>query len=290
MENLKHSSPLAVKKIRYGSQKIRTKWENLDGRRVRLWIVYPAGGTWPDADTCPPILLLHGLGCSVEAWKPTLLYLADLELNRPIYAMDMPGYGRSQGPREAMGIEQMADWTTRLMDQLGIPRAHIGGNSLGCQVALALARRHPARVGAIVLGGATDGNDIVPLWRSAAGLVLDAITEPLTYTLTLLRMYFQMGVPRYFATVRKMVEDDPLIHANRVSAPCLIVRGTRDGIVPERAARALAEALPLGAFHPLERAAHAVQFNSPEAFARIALAFWGQSDSLLCAATSRDAL
>lgn len=253
----------------------------VDGRRVRLWMVPPKGGVWRDADECPPLLLIHGLGCSVEAWKPTLRSLAKMGLNRPVYAVDMPGYGRSQAPEELMGIGDMADWHTRLMDVLGVPRVHVAGSSMGCQVALAMGRRHPERVGGIVLGGATDGADRVPLWRSVLGLFVDAFFEPMRYNATLIRMYLQMGFPRYFATVRKMNEDAPLDCADYMNAPCLIIRGSRDAIIPEESSRLFAAALPQGSFMPVAGGTHAIQFSEPDEFSRLAVAFWGRAESFL---------
>ena len=69
-------------------------------------------------------------------------------LSCPVFVPDLPGFGCSPGPREVLGMEDLADWTARLMETLGVTRAHLAGNSMGCQVALALARRQPERVGA----------------------------------------------------------------------------------------------------------------------------------------------
>lgn len=247
---------------------IRVRWVRVDGRRVRLWTVGPEQGERL------PLLLIHGLGCSVEAWGPCLRVLARRAPERFAVAADLPGYGRSESPPETLGIRELADWTARLLETLSLPRAHVAGNSMGCQVALALARHYPGRVGGLALAGATDGADVVPPWRTALGLVADGFREPMLYNGTLLRMYFQMGVPRYFATARKMLDDDPIACAGAVLAPGLVVRGERDAIVPERAARALAEALPQGEFVSVPGSAHAVQFNAPDAFVNAALPFW----------------
>src|SRR5690349_9040821 len=92
-------------------QAVRAKWQCLDGRRVRLWVLFPKDaecGAWPDAATHPPLLLLHGLGCSAQAWEPTLHHLARRGcLDRPVYAVDLPGFGRSQGPRRALGVTEL---------------------------------------------------------------------------------------------------------------------------------------------------------------------------------------
>jgi pimeloyl-ACP methyl ester carboxylesterase len=152
---------------------------------------------------------------------------------------------------------------------------------MGCQVALALARRRPERVGALVLVGPTVGEQTVSFWRYALGLLLDGVQEPPAYNLRLARMYAQMGVPRYLATTRKMLEDEPLRHADEVQAPCLIVRGERDGIIPDPVARRLAAALPRGEFRRLYGAAHALQFSRPREFVEAALPFWARAEEEL---------
>ena len=226
-----------------------------------------------------PLLFLHGLGCSSDAWRPALNYLAQRQLDCPVFAPDMPGYGHSPGPREALGMAELADWTVRLMDALEIEKAHLAGNSMGCQVALALARRHPQRVGGLVLVGPTAGEKYIPLWRYALGLLLDGCREPLVYTALLTRMYLEMGVPRYLATTVKMLQDEPIVHAAEVHAPCLILRGQYDGIIPDSVARRLAAALPAGEFHRLRGAAHALQFSRPQEFVEIALDFWARAEA-----------
>lgn len=226
-----------------------------------------------------PILLLHGLGCSWEAWKPAMACLAGRDVGPTVYVPDMPGYGHSPGPREALGIDELADWTVRLMDALGIERAHLAGNSMGCQVALALARRHPDRSGGIVLVGPTTGERRVPYWRYVVGLFLDGFREPFRYNAVLLKMYAQMGLRRYLATVRKMMVDEPLAHAGEVRSPVLILRGEHDQIVPDDVARQLAGALPGGRFVLVTDAAHALQFYQCTAFADLALPFWQTAEA-----------
>jgi pimeloyl-ACP methyl ester carboxylesterase len=61
-------------------------------------------------------------------------------------------------------MEELADWAARFLDAQGIARAHVAGNSMGGQVALALARRHPTRVGGLVLAGPTMGRHLIPAW------------------------------------------------------------------------------------------------------------------------------
>jgi 2-hydroxy-6-oxonona-2,4-dienedioate hydrolase len=250
----------------------------VDSRPVRCRIL----GTTP-GNAAPalylPLFFLHGLGCSSDSWQPALDRMAERQPDSPVYAPDMPGFGCSPGPRAALGMEDLGDWVVRLMDALGVQRAHLAANSMGCQVALAIARRHPERVGGIVLVGPTAGERYIPFWRYALGLVLDGVREPFVYTAVLTRMYVQMGLIRYLETTKKMLEDEPINHAAEVDAPCLILRGGNDGIIPDAVARRLAAALPKGEFRRLPGASHALQFSRPVEFLEIALTFWERTEA-----------
>lgn len=255
----------------------RTPLALVDGRPVHGRLLAPRPLVPSPSRPLAALLLIHGVACSADVWTPALRCLERESPDRPVIAPDMPGYGHSPGPPEALGIDALADWSARLLDALAIPTADVAGNSMGCQVALVLARRHPARVGRIVLAGPTTGRRWISLGRYLFGLLLDGTREPAAYNLLLLRMFRQMGPRRYFATARQMLEDDPLTRPEQIPAPCLVVRGERDAIVPAPVARRLAEVLPSGSFAEVEGAAHAVQFSAPERFTRIALAFLGEA-------------
>ncbi len=242
----------------------------VDGRDVGVRTL-DAFHSNPDA---LPVVLLHGLGCSADAFRPTLEVLASRQTDFPVFVPDMPGFGCSSGPKQALSIPELADWLARLLDTLGIARAHFAGNSLGGQVLLALARRHPKRVGRMVLIGSTIGEQYISLARYASGLVLDSVQEPFYYSVVLSRMYFQMGLVRYLATTKAMLEDKPLEYRDKIKAPCLVLRGENDGIIPDPVARRLAAALPNGQFRRLSGSAHAMQFTRPREFTEVALSFW----------------
>lgn len=257
---------------------IPTVWTRVDGQRTRYRMVPPVASADDGAVRLVPLLLLHGLGCSSDAWRPTLRVLASRRLPQGTYAPDFPGCGRSRCAGGARDMSQLADWTVRFLDILGVERAHVAGNSMGCQVAMAMARRHPARVGGLVLLGPTTGSSLVPFWRYALGLLLDGFGESLRYNVILLKMYLQMGLPRYLATVRLMMKDDPVALCDRVRAPVLVVRGGHDRIVSPRTARELAASLPRGEYQALDSTAHAAEFNTPGLFVAALLEFLARAE------------
>jgi pimeloyl-ACP methyl ester carboxylesterase len=247
---------------------MRTEWRLIDGRRVRLFVAPPEPDPEMVSPLSIPILFSHGLGCSGLVWEPTLREISRRGLCCPSLAPDMPGYGRSEGPAglRAMDIPELADWLARLLDHEKIERVHVVGNSLGCQIGLAFARRHPHRVGGMVLQGATTGTRLVAPWRYVTGLIVDAFNEPLYYNARLAGMYSQMGPVRFYQTVRFMMEDDAFAAAGLVKAPTLVIRGGKDAIVADRIARLLAATLPDAVYSPLDTAAHAIEFNNPDKF------------------------
>jgi pimeloyl-ACP methyl ester carboxylesterase len=256
---------------------LRKRWQveirTVDERPVRCRVVAPARRHGDPAALRLPVLLLHGLGCSAEVWEPALRCLAQHGLDQPVWAPDMPGCGHSPGPYEALGMQELADWAARLLDALAIPRAHIVAHSMGSQVTMALARRHPDRVGGIILIGPTTGRHAVYPHRYAVGLVAGGLREPVLYSRLLVRMYREMGLRRYLATARKMMEDDPFAGIAAVTAPCLVIQGQQDEVVPGATARRLAAALPSGAYLEVSGARHVVQLDTPERLALAALAF-----------------
>ena len=229
-----------------------------------------------------PLIVIHGLGCSSDAWLPAVRDIARSGLYGRIIAPDLPGSGRSDKRHKVFSIDETSDWLSAFMEALGIPSADVAGQSLGCQVALALARNHPNRVESLTLVGPTTGRSLEGFWRYAAGLAADAIFEPAAYNVCLASMYRQMGIVRYLRTVRKMLQDKPLDDVSMILQPCLVLRGEYDQIVPERVARELAEMLPAGQYRGLKKCAHALQFERPQDFTAMQRCFLIARDQVRC--------
>lgn len=241
-------------------------WISVAGRTTRYRRLEAAAGGLP-------IVLVHGIACSSAAYGPVLAHLAGLR-HELVLAPDMPGYGRSRGPRRALGVCELGAWLAEFFDAVGVEQAHVVGHSMGCQVALALARQHPRRVASVALIGPTTGDHGQSLLRYGLGLLGDSVVETPGWNLTLLHMWRQMGLRRYAATLRTMLRDHPIALAQQVRCPSLVIRGTRDAIIPDRVAVRLAAALPGGQIVRIPRAAHAAQFSRPAEVCAVLSEFW----------------
>ena len=101
-----------------------------------------------------PLVMLHGGGPGASSWSnfgPALPGFA--EKFRTIL-IDQPGFGGSDKPEvEGNYYRHAAKYVIGLLDQLGIDRVHLLGNSLGGGTAMRLALEHPDRVGRLILMG-----------------------------------------------------------------------------------------------------------------------------------------
>jgi pimeloyl-ACP methyl ester carboxylesterase len=96
----------------------------------------------------PPIVFVHGLsGC----WQNWLEQLPVLAANHRVVALDLPGFGYSQMPREQITISLYARVLDRVMDALEIDAAAVVGNSMGGFTTAELAIAFPQRVERMVL-------------------------------------------------------------------------------------------------------------------------------------------
>ncbi|MBN1135074.1 MAG: alpha/beta hydrolase [Anaerolineae bacterium] len=106
-------------------------------------------------DGQPALLLLHGFAASVFSWREVMEPLAE---DHTVVAFDRPGFGLTERPlpgewqgRSPYSPEAQAGLTVALMDELGIDRAVLVGNSAGGTVAVLTALTYPDRVQALVL-------------------------------------------------------------------------------------------------------------------------------------------
>jgi pimeloyl-ACP methyl ester carboxylesterase len=122
---------------------------DVDGVRVH----YQEAGD----EHAPAMVLIHGFASSTLVWSKVFLKLAAAGFR--VIAVDMLGYGYSAKPRNGQyTIPGQAKLLTRLLDQLGIPRAIFVGSSYGGAVAATCALDYADRVEKLILVGAVNNN------------------------------------------------------------------------------------------------------------------------------------
>jgi pimeloyl-ACP methyl ester carboxylesterase len=97
-----------------------------------------------------PLVVLHG----AFGWATVYPTLAK---NRQVIAVELQGHGHTADVDRPMTVEQLADDTAALLKQLKIERADFFGYSMGGNVALAIAIRHPNLVDRLAINGSNAG-------------------------------------------------------------------------------------------------------------------------------------
>lgn len=99
--------------------------------------------TWRVASELSPLVLLHGLGMSDSAWRDTVPLVA---VHHEVFTPSALGHrGGPPVQRRPVTIWDVIDAAERYLDDNGLERPHVAGNSMGGFVALELARRGRAQ-------------------------------------------------------------------------------------------------------------------------------------------------
>ena len=225
----------------------------------------------------PAIVLVHGLGVASTYMVPTAVRLAR---EYRVYAPDLPGFGHSVKPPRALDIPELADALVAWMDAAGLERAHVIGNSLGCQIIVNTAVRHPARVERVVLQGPTMDRHARTLRQQVGRALLDVLWEHPTQPLVQTRDYAKFGIRRSLRTFRFAARDRIEDTLPLVRAPTLVVRGARDPIVSQGWAEEVTRLLPDSRLVVIPGAPHTLNYSTPRAFVRVLRPFLEGGGSL----------
>ena len=247
-------------------------------------------------DGKPPLLLIHGLGGSLESWGPLLDHLPD----RDVIMIDTPGMGQSELPRFPLRVRAIADRLAEVVRELGVETVDVLGYSHGGVVAQEFARRHPEMLRRLVLVATIGGFPWIPprppvqrallstrRYRSRAAAehelpilaggrvardpeVLRAILEDRESHPPSKRgyRYLQLGVLGW--------SSHHWLH--RLTCPTLVIQGGGDPVVRPVNGWLLASRIRNARFELVSGAGHMALFDEPERIGRILYEFLAMPD------------
>lgn len=148
-----------------------------------------------------PIVLIHGAGPGASGLSNWSRNIEVLARDFRVITVDLPGFGRSDKvPIPPAFFEYFGLHLGRLLDAMGIERAHMVGNSLGGGASMMLALRRPEKVGRMVLMGSGGGFPVASVMPTAG--------------LKMIMGFYQPPGPsreRLLAFIREMVVDQSAI-------------------------------------------------------------------------------
>jgi 2-hydroxy-6-oxonona-2,4-dienedioate hydrolase len=236
-----------------------TTWTTVDGVGIyaRAWL-----GRTPR----PTVVLIHGLLVSGRYMVPLAKQLAP---DFDVWAIDMPGFGRSDNPKGIPDVPALASWLERWLEHRDLRDVTLVANSFGCQYSANLAARNSGRIKNLVLTGPTIDRIGRNAITQATRFAINIPREPVSLILVALRDLLDFSLRRlaltYGHALRHHIEED----LPRIECLTVIACGERDPLVPRRWAEETTHLLPDGRLEVLRDAPHAINYNSPEAVARI---------------------
>jgi 2-hydroxymuconate-semialdehyde hydrolase len=216
--------------------------------------------------TGDPVVLLHGIGRSLEDWA---LQHERLSGGHRVISLDMPGFGLSQRMQAVTTLGSLADGVWATLDALEVTGpVHLMGNSLGGAVAMRMTAGHPDRVGTLTLvNSAGFGRTVTAALRI---LAVPGVGRP---------MLRKMADPQIARRAeRSIFFDRELVTAARVEMAVKIARQ------PDFAAVYLEAARALGGLRGVAPRWRQDLLPQVAALAKPTLLLWGERDLILPAA------
>jgi pimeloyl-ACP methyl ester carboxylesterase len=213
----------------------------------------------------PPVVLLHGIGRSLEDWDPQHPLLAD---GYRVISLDFPGSGLSDRLPERTTLGTLASGVRETLAALGVTGPlHLMGNSLGGAVSMRLLADDPGQVASLTLvNSAGFGREVAA--------VLRIMSLPYAGKILLSRMD-----PRAVRQVeRSLFADRALVTPERIA------HGLAVASRPDNAAVFLETTRALGTFRGIRPRWRAELLAAVAEHPKPALIVWGDRDQILPAA------
>ena len=177
-----------------------------------------------------PIILIHGQGGSLAAWR---VVAPELARDHRVISLDLRGHGASDKPREAAAYgRDMALDIIRLMDHLKLEKAHLVGYSEGANLVAQLMITHPERIATATLGGYGNPSDYPEARAAIDKQEADEMEQECVSRSFLNRMAGPSAPPLGETEFRKQAEACKANQGFDQFAIAAVVRSRKDRVVP----------------------------------------------------------
>ena len=249
----------------------------------------------------PVFILMHGFGASEFSWSEVM---EPLSRSGRVIAYDRPAFGLTERPMEGnwtgtnpYSVQGNVELLDGLMDELGVEKAILVGNSAGGEIAAAYAIEHPERVQGLVLVDPAVGKGNrgpVPQWavslmalpqiRNLAPLLVRTIAGDMGNDTIRMAWHDPSRIePKVYEGYRKPLKADnwdkalyeftiagnPVSYSERLAnltMPVLVVTGDDDRIVPTDQSMQLSREIPGAELAVLKDCGHVPQEECPDQF------------------------
>lgn len=249
-----------------------------------------------EATDSAPIVLVHGSGPGVSSWANWRPVLSAFAEHTRVIAPDIVGFGYTVAPKDfEFNRQQWVDHLIALLDELGLERVSLVGNSFGGGLSLWLALQHPERVERLVLMGSvgadfpiTQGLDDVwgyePSIDSMRNVMQYFTHDKSRITEELIQLRYEAskrdGVAEQYSAMfpapRQRHVDGMAVQPEQLASidkPTLLVHGRDDQVIPTTVSLDLLQQLPNSELHIFSKCGHWVQIEARDRFVPVVTDF-----------------
>jgi pimeloyl-ACP methyl ester carboxylesterase len=251
-----------------------------------------------------PVVLVHGLAGQWQNWLENIPRIAQ---ERRVIALDLPGFGSSEMPRDRITIPGYGRCVRALCEQLEIERAHLVGNSMGGFITAEVAIQFPELVERLVLVSAAGISSasvsrapILTTYRMAATLASYTAARHRQIAARRVTRHFALlfvahhpgrlapdlvwegfmkgaGKPGFNDALRACLDYDFRDRLTEISVPTLIVWGKSDTVIPVRDAQEFERLIDDSRKVVMEDTGHVTMAERPRAFNDLLLDFLAET-------------
>ena len=241
-----------------------------------------------------PIILITGLGATMDVWNPLLLEKLSSS-NYTVIIFDNRGTGESTAGTKEFSISQFANDTVGLIEALKIDKADVLGWSMGSFIAQELALTNPDKVGNLILyASGCGGQDDEPQSPEVIQTLSNTSMSPQELVQKLISLSFPTDwfkanpdylnyfpIPKESVSPEIMGKQSEAITTwsgtcnaiSNITHPTLIIVGTDDVFTPAPNSLMLVERIPGSWLVQIRDAGHGLMYQFSGEFNRVLMTF-----------------
>lgn len=234
-----------------------------------------------------PVLLLHGWGTNMQSFASVRSYL--LKQGKKVIAIDFPGFGGSDAPKEVWGVADYAKLVADILLQLNIDTCDVIAHSFGGRVVILLCALKLYQFRRIVITG---GAGILPIrtWRYHLRVFRYKIGKKIANIRWIKRMLhldekmknagsedYRILDDHMKKVFIKVVNQDLTPYLKQIDVPTLLIWGSADESTPLYMGKIMEKEIPDAGLVVFEGASHYAFLDEYQRFCMVISSFLGGS-------------
>ncbi len=223
------------------------------------------------------VVFLHGWGVDSRLWFKLLPLLGD---NYDLYFIDLPGFGKSQTPKDAIDLDKYSDLVVDFSKKIGLKKFSLVGHSFGGRIAIKIASKNPGFLDKLVLVDSAGIKNVSLSIKSKQlfAKIIKPFFVPSFMQAARQKIYHFIGseyldISGLSKIFSKVVSENLLPELSKIKKRTLLVWGEKDSTTSLKDAFIMKDMISDSKLVILEKSGHFSFLDEPEKFAKAIIDF-----------------